>query len=29
MDKIDEMSHSYTLGDPYVVSVEDIDGKFY
>ncbi|ENN73294.1 nuclear transcription factor Y subunit B-1 [Dendroctonus ponderosae] len=27
MDKIDEMSHAYTLGDPYVVSVEDIDDE--
>lgn len=28
MDKIDDMSHTYALGDPYVVSVEEMDGTF-
>ncbi|KAL1494915.1 hypothetical protein ABEB36_010426 [Hypothenemus hampei] len=25
MEKLDDMSHTYTLGDPYVVSVEEMD----
>lgn len=28
MEKIEGMSHAYTLAEPYVVSVEEMDGKF-